>query len=110
MRDSQKWKKVQLRPAQQFHRRKEEEGDPDIGLPATYRDCQEGEEGNHQQPQQPEEGHPVQHRDGAIKERWSFSPPPTWVERPRRPLTRSVATRRQGDRERVQHRGDRIGR
>ena len=51
-------------------------------------------------------GTPGTAQGGGSRERWSFSPPPTWVERPRRPLTRSVTTRRQGTRERVQHRAE----
>ena len=35
VRDSQKWKRVELRAAQQFSRNREKEGNPDIGLPAT---------------------------------------------------------------------------
>ena len=74
VRDSHKWKKVQLRPVKRFHRRKEAEGDPHIGLPTTHRDTQEKQkedksgEGDHQQLQQPVEGHPAQRasrKDGA---------------------------------------------
>ena len=38
MRDSQKWKRVELRAAQQFSRKREKEDDPDIGLPETTRE------------------------------------------------------------------------
>ena len=48
MRDSQKWKRVELRAAQQFSRKREKEDDPDIGLPVTYKgtlDEQRGDQG-----------------------------------------------------------------
>ena len=113
VRDSQKWKRVELRTAQQFSRKRETEGDPDIGLPATYKGTQEehrGDQGqagdHHQAPQQGQEGPQAQAQGGGSRERWSFSPPTTWTERPRRPLTRSVTTRRQETRERVQHRAE----
>jgi hypothetical protein len=51
VRDSQKWKKVQLTPARQFTRQQAgDTGDPDIGLPVTYR--QREEKTGTQQPQQ----------------------------------------------------------
>ena len=112
VRDRQKWKRVQLRAAQQFSRKRETEGDPDIGLPATYEGTQEGhrgdqgQAGDHQQPQQGQEGPQAQEQGGGSRERWSFSPPLTWTERPRRPLTRSVTTRRQETRERAQTRAE----
>ena len=37
------------------------------------------------------------------REKGSFSPPRHWAQRPSRPYTRSVADRRQRDRDRVQH-------
>ena len=87
--------------------------DPDIELPVTYKGTPEehsgdqGQVGEHQQAvQQGLEGPKEQARRGVSKERWSFSPPASGTERPRRPLTRSITTRRQETRERVQHRAE----
>ena len=113
MRDSQKWKKVELRAAQRFSRKKEEYEDPDIGLPAAYERTQaehsgdQGQGGGHQQAvQQGQEGPQGQARRGVGRERRSYSPPASGTERPRRPLTRSITIRRQVTRERVQHRAE----
>ena len=118
VRDSQKWKRVELRAAQQFSRKREKEDDPDIGLPATYKGTldehrgDQGQAGEHHQAQlQGQEGPQGQVQRGGSRERWSFSPPAiwppaSWTERPRRPLTRSITTRRQENRERVQHRAE----
>ena len=113
MRDSQKWKRVELRAAQQFSSKREKEDDPDIGLPATYKGTldehrgDQGQAGEHHQAQlQGQEGPQGQVQRGGSRERWSFSPPASWTERPRRPLTRSITTRRQENRERVQHRAE----
>ena len=105
---SQNWKRVE------FSRKRETEGDPTLDChPATYKGTQEehrGDQGqagdHHQAPQQGQEGPQAQAQGGGSRERWSFSPPTTWTERPRRPLTRSVTTRRQETRERVQHRAE----
>ena len=99
---------MDIRPAQRFSwSRKEAEGeDPDIGLPVTYKSGRDGvhqqqqAEAGQDQPLAPEEEEGPQRAPS--RERWSFSPPRNWVERPSRPLTRSVAARRQ--RERAGHR------
>jgi len=111
VRDSQKWKRVEIRTTQEFSRSREEEReDPDIGLPVTYQAGTEQAQGQGQ-----EEGDGGREGEGqaagredrrqreASRERWSFSPPRHWAQRPSRPYTRSVADRRQRDRDRVQH-------
>ena len=118
VRDSQKWKRVELRAAQQFSRKREKDDDLDIRLPVTYKGTRDeyrgdqGQAGEHQPAQlQGQERPQGQVQRGGSRERWSFSPPATWppaswTERPRRPLTRSITTRRQENRERVQHRAE----
>ena len=105
VRDSQKWKKVEIKPAKRFYRSRQDTGseDPDIGLPVTHksgkgmaRQQQQTEESGQGQPQAAEE-EAVQQRS-VSRERWSFSPPRNWAERSSRPLTRSVAARRQRER------------
>ena len=105
---SQKWKKVEIRPAQRFSRSRPEPAgeDPDIGLPVTYKAGKSDEHHQQQadgarQGQSLTAGEEAPHRS-ASRERWSFSPPRNWVERPSRPLTRAVTARRQ--RERAGHR------
>ena len=109
VRDSQKWKKVEIRPVQRFSRTSQEtrEEDPDIGLPVTYQTGPGEARQQHQaegaeRGQPPADGEGVDRQRPVSRERWSFSPPRNWIERPSRPLTRSVAARRQ--RERVGHR------
>ena len=109
VRDSQKWKKVDIRPVQRFSRTSQEtrEEDPDIGLPVTYQTGPGEARQQHQaegaeRGQPPADGEGVDRQRPVSRERWSFSPPRNWIERPSRPLTRSVAARRQ--RERVGHR------
>ena len=96
---------MEIRTAQEFSRSREEEReDPDIGLPATY---QAGTEPVQGQGQEEGEGQAAGREDRrqrvASRERWSFSPPRHWAQRPSRPYTRSVADRRQRNRDRVQH-------
>ena len=105
VRDSQKWKRVEIRPAQRFSRTRQETGeeDPDIGLPVTYQSepgdarLQRQTEGAGQG-QPPAAGEEVGRQRPVIRERWSFSPPRNWIERLSRPVTRSLAARKQRDR------------
>ena len=105
VRDSQKWKRVEIRPAQRFSRTRQETGeeDPDIGLPVTYQSepgdarLQRQTEGAGQG-QPPAAGEKVSRQKPVTKERWSFSPPRNWIERLSRPVTRSLAARKQRDR------------
>ena len=105
--DSQKWKRVEIRPVQQIRAGE----DPDIGPPATHRaetELEHGqEEGGTDQGQGQAKGGANQGQGRGCRERWSFSPPRTWTERLSRPLTQSVAGRRQRDRDRVQHTAER---
>ena len=105
VRDSQQWKKVEIRPASRFSRTRQEteEEDPDIGLPVTYQSGQGEASQRHQsegagQGQPPAAGEVGGRQRSASRERWSFSPPRNWTEKPSRPLTRSVAARRQRER------------
>ena len=98
MRDSQKWKRVELRPVQQFSRTEQEEReDSDIGPSATHRAETEREqgqaEGGMDQVQEQAVGGEDQGQGRGGRERWSFSPPRTWIGRLSRPLTRSVTER-----------------
>ena len=109
VRDSQKWKKVKIRPVQRFSRTSQEtrEEDPDIGLPVTYQSGPWDVRQRHQaegaaRGQSPAACKEVDKQRSVSRERRSFSPPRKWMERPSRPLTRSVAARRQ--RESVGHR------
>ena len=102
-----------MRPVQQFSKKKEVREDPDIGLPATFGRTPEGPGREHgqaeegaQQGTEGEGGHHGNAQRGVSRERWSFRPNKTWVERPRRPLTRSVTGKRQETRERAQHRAE----
>ena len=112
VRDSQKWKKVEIRLAQRFTKTRQETGeeDPDIGLPVTYQSGP-GDASQHHQAEGAGQGQPPgagevdgRHRS-ASRESWSFSPHRNWTERPSRPLTRSVAARRQRDRAGHRHQG-----
>ena len=88
VRDGQRWKKVELRPAQQFSRaRQEEGGDPYIGLPFTYEAgtgvaCQQQQAEGAGQGQLLAAGGEVGMQRSVSRKRWSFSPPKNWVERP----------------------------
>ena len=98
MRDSQKWKRVELIPVQQFSKTgQEEREDSDIGPSATHRAETEREqgqaEGGMDQVQEQAVGGEDQGQGRGGRERWSFSPPRTWIERLSRPLTRSVTGR-----------------
>ena len=105
VRDSQEWKKVEIRPAQRFSRTRQETrgGDPDIGLPDTYHAVPGDASQRHQaegagQGQLPAAGEEAGMQRPVSRKRRSFSPPRNWIERPSRPLTRSAAARRQRDR------------
>ena len=105
VRDSQKWKRMENRPAQRFSRTRQETGkeDPDFGLPVTYHSglgdaCQQRQTEGAGQGQSPAAGEKVGRQRSVTRERWSFSPPRNWTERPSRPVTRSVAAGRQRDR------------
>ena len=86
--------------------------DPDIGPPATHiaeTELQHGQaEGGTDHGQGQTEGGSDQGQKRGSREIWSFSPPRTWTKRPSRPLTQSVAGRRQRERDRVQHTAERI--
>ena len=74
VRDSQEWKKVEIRPAQRLSRKRQETrgGDPDIGLPDTYQSGLGDASQRHQaegagqgQPSvDPDTGLPVTHQSG----------------------------------------------
>ena len=88
VRDSQQWKKVEIRPASRFSRtgQETEEEDPDIGLPVTYQsgsgdECQQRQTEGAGQGQPPAAGEKVGRQKPVTKERWSFSPPRNWIER-----------------------------
>ena len=105
LRDSQKWKKEEIRPAQRFSKTRQETGeeDPDSGLPVTSQSGPGGASQRHKaegagQGQQPVGGEVEGRQRSVSRERWNFSPPRNWTERPSRPLTRSVAARRERDR------------
>ena len=105
MRDSQKWKRVEIRPAQRFSRTRQETGeeDPDIGLPVTYQSgpgeaSQQRQTEGAGQGQPPGAGEVDGRQRSASRESWSISPHRNWTERPSRPLTRSVAAWRERDR------------
>ena len=80
---------------------------PDIGLLVTYQSGL-GDTGQHHQAEGAGQGQLLAAgEEGGMqrpvsRERWRFSPPRNWTERPSRPLTRSVAAWR--ERDRVGHR------
>ena len=106
--DSHKWKRVEIRPAQQPSRTSQgtrEEG-PDIGLPVTYQSGQGDVPQRHQaegagRGQPPAAGEEVDMQTTVSRERRSLSSPRNRRERPSRPRTRLGAARRQ--RESVGH-------
>ena len=96
---------MEIRPAARFTKTRQETGeeDPDIGLPVTYQSgpgeaSQQQQSEGAGQDQLPAAGEEVGRQRPVSRERWSFSPPRNWTERPSRPQTRSVAARRQRDR------------
>ena len=104
-RNSQKRKRVEIRPVQRFSLTSQEtrDEDPDSGLPVTYQPGPGDARQQHQaegagRGQSPAAGKEVGMQRSVSRERRSFSPPRNWTERPSRPLTRSMAAWRERDR------------
>ena len=101
---------MEIRPAQRFSWSRQGTGgqDTDIGLPVTYKSgtgvpVQQHQVEGDRQSQSQATGKEVGRQRSVSRERWSFSPPRKGIERPSKPLTRSLAARRQRQKERAGH-------